>query len=189
MLGAMLPTHIPEAIATERLFLRCPREGDGAAMHAAIAETWVTLHQTMPWARKRPTVAETEATARRFREHYLARTDLPLWMFARTEDELAIGATGLHRMDWAVPRFEIGYWVRRSYEGRGYVSEAVGAVTEFAFTTLQAQRVEIHCSHRNVRSQRVAERCVFALEGRLRNHRREPDGSLRDTLVYARVST
>jgi RimJ/RimL family protein N-acetyltransferase len=91
-------------------------------------------------------------------------------------------------MDWAVPRFEIGYWVRRSCKGKGYVTEAVQALVQLAFKKLGAERVEIHCSHLNEPSQRVAERCGFALEGRLRNHKREPDGELRDTLVYALVA-
>src|SRR5262249_23649796 len=85
------------------------------------------------------------------------------------------------------PRFEIGYWVRRTREGQGYVSEAVRGLARFALRTLGAQRVEIHCSHRNERSQRVAERCGFTLDARLRNQAREPDGTLRDTLVYSLV--
>ncbi|MGH2900558.1 MAG: GNAT family N-acetyltransferase, partial [Solirubrobacteraceae bacterium] len=97
------------------------------------------------------------------------------------------GGTGLHRMNWAVPQFEIGYWVRRTHEGQGYVSESVRALSRFALATLAAQRVEIHCSHRNARSQRVAERCGFVLEARLRNHLREPDGELRDTMIYSLV--
>jgi RimJ/RimL family protein N-acetyltransferase len=106
-------------------------------------------------------------------------------MFLREQPTVAVGATGLHRMDWSVPRFEIGYWIRRSFEGKGYVSEAVRALTRLAFEALGAERVEIHCGHRNLHSQRVAERCGFVLEGRLRNHRREATGELRDTLVYA----
>jgi RimJ/RimL family protein N-acetyltransferase len=100
-----------------------------------------------------------------------------------------VGGTGLHRMDWSVPRFEIGYWVRRTHEGQGYAAEAVRALTRFAFNTLKSERVEIHCSHRNARSQRVAERCGFLLDGRLRNHGREPTGELRDMLVYSLVAT
>ena len=32
---------------------------------------------------------------------------------------------GLHRIDWAVPKFEIGYWARTSHAGRGYITEDV----------------------------------------------------------------
>jgi RimJ/RimL family protein N-acetyltransferase len=178
---------VPDVIETERLILRSPMPGDGPALNEAILETWDALRHWMPWARERPTVEETEERARQSRANFVSRVDLPMFMFLREQPTVAVGGTGLHRMDWTVPRFEIGYWVRRSFEGKGYVSEAVRALTRLAFGTLGAERVEIHFSHHNVRSQRVAERCGFVLEGRLRNQRRETAGELRDTLVYALV--
>lgn len=177
---------LPDAIETERLVLRSPMPGDGPALNEAILDTWDALHHWMPWARERPTVEHTEQIARQFRANYITRTDLPMIMFLR-DGATVVGSTGLHRMDWTVPRFEIGYWVKRTYEGQGYVSEAVRALARFAFRTLEAERVEIHCSHRNVRSQKVAERCGFVLEGRLRNHGREPTGDLRDMMIYSLV--
>ena len=39
----------------------------------------------------------------------------------------------------------------------------------------------------NLTSRRVAERCLFALVGILRQERRASDGSLRNTCVYARL--
>jgi RimJ/RimL family protein N-acetyltransferase len=93
----------------------------------------------------------------------------------------------LHRIDWAVPKFEIGYWVRTPLAGQGYVSEMVHALRAMAFETLNAERVEIRCDNANERSWRVAERCGFTLEGVLRRDSRAPDGSVRDTRVYARV--
>lgn len=181
------PLAIPDVIDTDRLVIRSPMPGDGPVVNEAILETWEALHHWMPWARERPTVAETEERARQSRTNFVNRVDLPMFMFLREQPTVAVGGTGLHRMDLAVPRFEIGYWVRRSYEGKGYVSEAVRALTQLAFGALGAQRVAIHCGHRNVRSQRVAERCGFVLEGRLRNQCRETTGDLRDTLVYALV--
>jgi len=177
---------LPDVIETERLVLRAPRPGDGAAINEAILETWDALQCWMPWARERPSVAESEEVARQHSAAFVTRADLPM-VVLRKDSGMYVGGTGLHRMDWAVPRFEIGYWVRRSCEGQGYVSEAVMALTRFAFATLAAQRVEIHCSHRNERSQRVAERCGYVLEARLRNHGRETTGELRDKLVYALV--
>ena len=181
-----LAPDVPELLETERMVLRSPLPGDGPAMNAAILETWESLHRWMPWARLRPSVENTEEIARRFRESFLARTDLPMFMFLQ-DRQTVVGSTGLHRMDWSVPRFEIGYWVRKRFVGQGYASEAVRALTHLAFTRMRAERVEIHCSHRNERSRKVAERCGFTFEGRLRNHGREASGELRDTLVYAVV--
>ncbi|HEX7843815.1 MAG TPA: GNAT family N-acetyltransferase, partial [Kofleriaceae bacterium] len=144
---------LPEVLETDRLILRPPRRGDGPAMNEAILETFESLHRWMPWATARPSVDETEAHVRRSAASFVARTSLPM-LIVRRDSQAFVGATGLPRMDWSVPRFEIGYWIRQRCEGQGYMSEAVAALTRFAFTTLAAARVEIHCSHRNVRSQR-----------------------------------
>ncbi len=98
-----------------------------------------------------------------------------------------LASSGLHRIDWSVPRFEIGYWRRSSERGRGYVTEGVRALTEMAFTQLGAVRVEIRCDDLNVRSARVAERCGFVLEGVLRNDSRSSQGALRSTRIYAKL--
>ena len=54
-----------------------------------------------------------------------------------------LGGTGLHRIDCELRRFEIGFWIRASAEGQGYVSEAVQAMTALAFDQLDARRVQI----------------------------------------------
>lgn len=179
---------LPETLETERLILRPPRAGDGAAVNAAILETWGPLHHWMPWAAERPSVDETEAVMRRQHASFVLRTGLNLLMFQR--GSLAfVGGAGIPRLDWELRRFEIGYWIRQSCAGQGLMTEAVTAVTQLAFTTLAAVRVEIHTSHRNLRSQRVAERCGFVLEGRLRDFGREPSGELRDEMIYGRVAS
>ncbi|MEO7731007.1 MAG: GNAT family N-acetyltransferase [Kofleriaceae bacterium] len=179
---------LPETLETERLILRSPRAGDGAAVNAAILETWDSLHHWMLWAAERPSVDETEGFMRRQHASFIARTGLNMLMFRR-DSQTFVGAAGLSRMNWTLRRFEIGYWIRQSCVGQGLMSEAVTALTQLAFTTLAAVRVEIHTSHRNVRSQRVAERCGFVLEGRLRAFGREPSGELRDEMIYGRVAS
>ena len=67
-------------------------------------------------------------------------------------------------------------------------SEAVAALTAYAFANLHAVRVEIITDAENDASRRVAERCQFVLEGTLRNERRAPDGHLRSTCIYARLA-
>ncbi len=91
----------------------------------------------------------------------------------------------MHRIDWDVPRFEIGYWVRTSLQGQGYITEAVNGISKFAFEQLKAERMEIRCDARNERSAAVARRAGYTLEAKLRRESRAPDGSLRDTLIFA----
>ncbi len=176
----------PDQFESERLILRAPRPGDGPALNEAVVDSLDHLRPWMPWAKEAPTVAESEAIIRRGAARWLTREDLWL-MLIRKRDGRWLGGSGLHRIDWSVPRFEIGYWVRAGEEGKGYITEAVRAITHFAFETLQAERLEIRCDTQNTRSAAVAERCGYTREGTLRHDSRSPDGELRDTLVFSLI--
>jgi ribosomal-protein-serine acetyltransferase len=88
---------------------------------------------------------------------------------------------------WEIPSFEIGYWLRRSAEGHGYMSEAARLLTDFVLNDLKANRVEIQCDERNTHSANVARRLGYVQEGRLRNEVQAPDGAVRNTLIFSRV--
>ena len=103
-----------------------------------------------------------------------------------SEGEL-VGGTGLHRIDWTLRKFEIGYWRKSGCAGRGFVTEAVRALSRMAFDALAARRVEIRMDDRNAASWRVAERAGFTLEALLRFDSATPAGEPRSTRVYARV--
>jgi RimJ/RimL family protein N-acetyltransferase len=155
-----------------------------------MVESIESLKAWMPWAQKVPTLDESELTCRQLAARFTQRTDLTLFMFERAADGAVgrlVGGTGLHRMDWSVPRFEIGYWCRPSQQGQGLVTEAVCTLARFAFDVLRARRVELRMASTNTKSRAVAERCGFTLEGTLRQDSIGVDGQPRDTLVYARV--
>lgn len=171
---------------TERLLIRSPRPGDGQALYDAVSESLDHLRPWMPWAHQPLTIEGEEETVRRMHQRFIAREDLPLFVILKGTD-MIVGGSGLHRFDWAVPRFEIGYWIRKRFEGQGYVTEAAGGITRFAFDNLKAERVEIRMDERNVRSWRVAERLGFVWEGTLRNDARDVEGNLRNTRVYSMI--
>jgi len=181
---------VPERIATERLVLRSPRAGDGPLVNQAIAVSHAELAPWMPWAGTMPSVDESEAHCRRQQARFLLREDFVFFMFVRDaaggEGEL-VGGTGLHRIDWTVRKFEIGYWRKTGCEGCGFVTEAVRALARLAFDALDARRVEIRMDDNNAPSWRVAERAGFTLEALLRFDSVTPTGEPRSTRIYARV--
>ena len=176
---------VPEEFATERMMVRCARPGEGAAVNVAVRESIEELKLWMPWAQTVPTVEDSEAHERRAYARFLAREDLTYRGWLKDSQTFVVGS-GLHRINWEVPKFEIGYWVRTSFSGKGYVQEIVCALAKLAFERFDARRVEIRCDDLNERSGRVAERCGFQLEGILRNDSRGLDGALRSTRVYSR---
>jgi len=187
---APLLIDVPERIATERLVVRVPRPGDGVVVNDAVRGSHAELAPWMPWAVTLPSVEESEAHCRRQQAKFLLREDFAMLVFARADDggegEL-VGATGLHRIDWAVRKFEIGYWRRTGCAGRGLLTEAVRAMSRMAFDALDARRVEIRMDDRNVASWKLAERAGFTLEALLRFDSLTPAGEPRSTRVYARV--
>src|SRR6478672_11639379 len=181
---------VPEPIETERLVLRVPRAGDGRLVNDAIAASHAELAPWMPWAGSMPSVDESEAHCRRQQARFLLREDFVYFMLARDAsggDGELVGATGLHRIDWTLRKFEIGYWRKTGCEGRGFVTEAVRALSRLAFDTLDARRVEIRTDDNNASSWRVAERAGFTLEALLRFDSATPGGEPRSTRIYARV--
>lgn len=178
--------HVPEQFESERLIIRAPQWGDGTMVNEAIRESLDELRPWMPWAERAPAPEETEANIRQSRLQFLERSDLRLLLVSKASRRL-IGSSGLHRIDWEARKFEIGYWLRTSAAGQGYMTEAVEAIAAYAIRELQANRVEIRCDARNVKSAKVAERCGFTLEGVLRQEKRSSDGSLRDTMIFAKV--
>jgi RimJ/RimL family protein N-acetyltransferase len=179
----------PDTFETERLTIRAPRPGDGAEMSRALHDSWAELQEWMPWAQgSAPGEADSEARLREGQARFLSREDLWLLLFLKGSSTL-VGSSGLHRINWNVPRFEIGYWVRTPYQGNGYITEAVNGIAAFAFDVLGARRVEIRCDSDNVRSAAVAHRCGFQHEATLRHEdRHHLRGSLRDTLIFARLA-
>jgi ribosomal-protein-serine acetyltransferase len=144
----------------------------------------------MPWAEVKPSVDESEEYVREAAANWILKKDaepyLPLLMFDKTNQHF-VGGTGFHHIDWDVPCLEIGYWIRDSYTGQGYMSEAVNALTRYAIDELKMRRIEIRCDILNLQSKKVAERLGYHLEATLKSNRVDYITSVpSDTLIYVR---
>lgn len=173
---------------TERLKLLPPSHGHAPLMLEAIIESQKELGLFLPWV---PYALTEEASA--------LKTEEAIDNFESFENELRysiiekvtgnlVGVISLIIRDKSVPFFEIGYWLRTASVGLGYISEAVKVIEKYAFTELNANRVEIKVAQENRRSCSVAERCGYQFEGTFYNERRLPSGELGNTVIYAKVS-
>jgi RimJ/RimL family protein N-acetyltransferase len=172
---------------TDRLLIRTHKYGDGKQINEAMVESIKDLEQWMPWADHIPPVEETEEYVRKSMSNFILREALDYLIFLKGSN-IFIGCIGFPRLDWSVPKFEIGYWLRSSFHGNGYMTEAVEYMSKFAFDTLKAKRVEIHVNSKNLRSMKVAERLGFELEGVLKNSAYSKVEGIRDTAIYAKVN-
>lgn len=182
--------NFPMPITTDRLIIRPPRVGEGVSLHAAVLETYDMLKMFMPWAQRKPTVDDSEGFVRQAAANWILKHNnepyLPLFIFER-ERNIFLGATGYHHMDWSVPAFETGYWLRASAQKKGIMTEALHAITAYAFIEFKAKRLEIRCDVKNDNAIRVAKRLGYTLEAKLKKNRYNgATGQITDTGIYVR---
>ena len=181
-----------EELCGARVLLRPYTLADAAERYAANAESREHLR---PWEPEQAdafhTLDETRDWIIHVNANWLTRKRFSMGIW-HIQTQKYLGGLGLRPREpdgWAIPAFSLGYWVRASEQGHGYITEAVRLVTDYALNVLKAQRVEITCDARNTRSAAVAERIGFVQEGRLRNVWRYPDGTLADEVIYALTPT
>ena len=177
---------VPSEMETERLLMRCPRFGDGERVNVAVRESVEEVGRWMPWAVPTPETEATEKWCREAAAKFLAREQFHFSLYLKGTDTF-VGNCGIHRIIWDVPLVEIGYWLRTSQCGKGYMTEAVAQLERFAFERLEANRIEIRVDEKNDRSGAVAERLGFKLDGVLRCDARGAAKELRDTRIYSKI--
>lgn len=79
----------------------------------------------------------------------------------------------------------IGYWIDRNYANRGFTTQAVNLLTEFAFNNERLHRVEINLRPENGASKRVAEKAGYVFEGE-RARYLHIDGAWRDHICFVK---
>ena len=77
-------------------------------------------------------------------------------------DDTIIGACGLMNQD-GTP--ELGYWLGAPYWGKGYATESMHAVIDYAFTDLGHGALQAGARVTNPASRRVLEKCGFQWTG------------------------
>ncbi len=143
-------------LETKRLTLRAPRNGD-AKMVAALANDRRIAENTarIPHPYK---LADAQAFIRSANR----AAGEAVFLVTLREDARVIGACGVVLQD-EMP--ELGYWLGVEHWGKGYATEALHAVIDYAFTDLEHTALQAGARVTNPASRRVLEKCGFQWTG------------------------
>lgn len=169
-------------LRTSRLTLRVARCDDAESIfYEYAADPAVTRY--LQWQPQQD-IAGVRTFLSRCERLGLAGEELS-WVIAETPAGAAIGMISLRLS--SPFKAELGYVLARKHWGRGYMPEAVRAVTAFGLGTLACYRVSAYTDHENVQSARVMEKAGMQYEGRLRRYVIHPnlDNEPRDALLFA----
>lgn len=142
---------------SERLFLRPPFPEDARAVYDGICDAGiVAMLANAPWPYRFEDAQRVTSEPKPGLTRFLIT--LP------GEGGRVVGGIGLGRSE-ADP--EIGYWIARRHWGRGYATEAVGAVSQIARALGYRRLVAGHCLD-NPASGRVLRKIGFRETGEIR---------------------
>lgn len=164
-------------IRTERLLLRSFRDGDDIDIveNADDRDVWLGLRDTFPHPYS---LADAREWIR------LNARQAPTVHFAITAEDHVIGGIGLELgQDVFRCGAEVGYWLGKRHWGNGFATEALAAITGYAFGHLGLERVHARVFSNNPASARVLVKTGYTLESTERLSAVK-DGQVLDQWIY-----
>jgi RimJ/RimL family protein N-acetyltransferase len=153
-----MPCVLP--IRTERLTIRAFTLDDVPAIHAVLYSDPEAMH----FIGGAHTLERTRQGIAGYIEHQRS-AGYSFWALTDAESGEIIGEAGLYPMNGVGPDVELGYALGRAWWGRGYATEAAGAILAAAFQTLGAHRVVAVAKRENTGSLHVLDKLGFRFEG------------------------
>jgi RimJ/RimL family protein N-acetyltransferase len=149
-----------EELTTDRLRLRRSVAGDADAISAYRSDP--AVHRMQGWDRTDP-----EGVRKEIEEMAIRRPGEPGgWVQFTVEhraDDTLVGDVGLSPADGEAGVIKVGYTIDPMFQGRGYATEAVAALIDYAFETLGAEVVRAYAGAENTPSIRVMEKVGMEL--------------------------
>ena len=169
---------VPILIA-QRVRLRPLRAADADDLFALQSDTRVMRYWSHPaWTEREQAVRRIEQL-----ERDRETSEFYSWAVTQNGSDALIGTVSLFAIHREQRRAEIGYALSSALWGRGYATEMLRPAIDFAFTTLDLERLEADIDPRNEASCRLIERVGFVREGLLRERWRVA-GEVTDSAMY-----
>ena len=122
---------------------------------------------------------ETALEAKKNKKEY------PFIVFDKRKSQYA-GSTRFYDMQLSYSTLQLGYtWYGKDFQGSGLNGHCKFLLLQFAFETMEMERVEFRADNRNLRSIAAMKKIGCVPEGVLRNHMPDASGGRRDSIVLS----
>lgn len=106
------------------------------------------------------------------------------WAITEKKNDKCIGIIGFYRTQPENYRTELGYMILPEYHNKGYASETVDTLLNYAFNTLNFHSIEAIINPKNIASERVLQKNGFIKEAHLIENQFY-NGRFIDTVIYS----
>ena len=174
-------------IETHRLQLAPPRRSDFDGWAAIRRESRAEIEPLEPlWAYDALSINDWMRRLLAWHTGWKAGNAHVFLAHSKADGRVVAGVSLTHVRGWPTETGTIGYWMGTPYAGQGLMTEAVGAVAQWAFDALDLKRLEASTVPDNTPSRRVLEKVGFVEEGFARSYL-EIGGRRRDHVLYGLV--
>ena len=148
-------------------------------MHIAKEKDLVYYSPSAIWPEK-----ELREYVQRAVDRYYNKTAIPYIIYDKKKQAYA-GSTRFALINWKNKVLHIGWtWIGKDFQGSGLNMQIKFLMLQYAFETLEFDKVEFRVDERNIKSRKAIEKIGGTLEGLLRNDTLMLDGFKRSTCCY-----
>lgn len=133
------------------------------------------------------TFDETKTFLEENLEKAAAKTYFP-FIIEDTQTNEIIGFIDLKNIDWNIPKAELGCYTDYEYAGKGITSKAFLLFVDYCFAHFGFRKLFLRTHESNLSAQRLAEKCGFEAEGKIRREYKTTKGELVDLIYYGKLS-
>jgi ribosomal-protein-serine acetyltransferase len=153
------------AIIREDVYLEILEERHAAEVFSLVDQDRSYLREWLPWVDATQAQDDTVSFVRSALEQFASGKGFVAGIWSGGQ---FCGVIAAQKLDLLNRSGEIGYWLGESFQGKGIMTAACGAVVTHLFNNLDLNRVAIHCAKGNEKSCAIPKRLGFVEEGMAR---------------------
>lgn len=108
------------------------------------------------------------------------------WGIELKDSKKLIGVISIFNIRYQSKRVEVSYILNQSFQGKGYMNEALSAIIDFVLNELDFIRVQAKCTVDNLPSEKVMKKVDMEYEGKLMKYWKIKE-EFKNVLLYAIV--
>ncbi len=177
----MLFSRATAPAPTPIFHLRSLQLDDANQLYQVIHANRVYMRQWLPWVDNTQSMLDSKSFIEDVHHKYVKGENVvkAIWC-----DGQLVGCIGINEINRSHQKASLGYWLAKSHQGRGIMTQAAKQMTSTAFNELKLNRLEIISAAKNFRSRAVAQRLKYTQEGILYDFFRL-HGHYYDVIIYS----
>lgn len=169
-------------LETERLVLRRFTKQDAKE----IFEGFVNQKEFLYYTNKKPVTLEEEKASLENIEEKYQNKNYYNWLITLKNTKQIVGAVNFN-INFKNDSVMFNYAIDNRFTKKGYMTEALMCVKNFAFSEMKVNRFEGGCVVKNIASKRVMEKCGLKQEGVLKSYVKLSDG-YHDMIMFVEIN-